>query len=314
MSAMGREFLIRLATPADAEAIALESRAEIEHGLEWGWEPWRVSEAMAHPETNVVVAIDGVRMLGFGIMEYRSDVAHLVLFAVRRDARRRGIGSALLLWLEKVAAVAGITQFRVEARLANVGAREFYRRHGYVEIEVVAGMYQGSEDGVRLGKAAGARSFIDIRHAAPREAAELTGIAREAKAMWGYARQALAAWEEQLTIAESEVALRPVFVALMDGRIAGFYSLAPGSEDWELDNLWVRPSHVRRGIGAAMLSHALERAREGGARGVCIDSDPNAEPFYLRAGAVRVGEIPAPIDGEPARVRPQLRLGLPRVT
>jgi GNAT superfamily N-acetyltransferase len=100
-------------------------------------------------------------------------------------------------------------------------------------------------------------------------------------------------------------------VALMDGRIAGFYSLAPGSPEWELDNLWVRPLHARRGIGRAMMSHALERAHEGGATGLLVDSDPNAEPFYLRAGAKRVGEIPAPIDGHPKRVRPQLRLDVP---
>ena len=161
---MGNEFTIRLATPADAEAIALESRAEIEHGLEWGWEPWRVSEVMAHPETNVVVAMDGAAMLGFAIMEYTNDTAHLVLFAVRREARRRGIGSALLAWLEKVAATAGIGHFRVEARLSNASARAFYLKHGYREVQVVPGMYRGTEDGVRLEKGA-----------AP-EPAELDGI------------------------------------------------------------------------------------------------------------------------------------------
>jgi ribosomal-protein-alanine N-acetyltransferase len=154
---MGNEFLIRLATPGDAEAIALESMAEIEHGLAWRWEAWRVSEAMAHPETNVVVATDGAAMLGFGIMEYRNDVAHLVLFAVRADARRQGIGSALLAWLEKVAAAAGIGHFRVEARLSNAAARAFYRKHGYVEIEVVPRMYDKTVDGIRLEKGARAQ-------------------------------------------------------------------------------------------------------------------------------------------------------------
>ena len=149
---MASDFTIRLATPRDAEAIALESMTEIEHGLEWGWEPWRVSEVMANPETNVVVAVDGDQMLGFGIMEYRHEVAHLVLFAVRRQSRRRGVGSALLAWLEKVAATAGIGHFKVEARLSNKVGRAFYNRHGYLEVEVVRDMYQGSVDGVRMEK------------------------------------------------------------------------------------------------------------------------------------------------------------------
>jgi ribosomal-protein-alanine N-acetyltransferase len=146
---------IRLATRNDAEAIALESMAEIEHNLEWSWHPFRVGRAIDDPSTNVVVAIDGTAMLGFGIMEYEDEVAHLVLFGVREDMRRRGIGSALLAWLEKVASVAGVGRFRVEARLSNAGAREFYRKHGYVESEIVPAMYRDTEDGVRFEKVVG---------------------------------------------------------------------------------------------------------------------------------------------------------------
>jgi ribosomal protein S18 acetylase RimI-like enzyme len=143
---------IRLATRNDAEAIALESMAEIEHNLEWSWHPIRVSRAIDDSSTNVVVALDGTAMLGFGIMEYEEEVAHLVLFGVREDMRRRGIGSALLAWLEKVASVAGVGRFRVEARLTNAGAREFYRKHGYVESGIVPEMYRRTEDGVRFEK------------------------------------------------------------------------------------------------------------------------------------------------------------------
>jgi ribosomal-protein-alanine N-acetyltransferase len=63
-------------------------------------------------------------MLGFGIMKYDDDVAHLLLFAVREDARRQGVGSALLAWLEQVALVAGVRRFVVEARTRQTPARE----------------------------------------------------------------------------------------------------------------------------------------------------------------------------------------------
>ena len=75
-------------------------------------------------------------------------------FAVREDVRRLGTGSALLRWLEQVACVAGVTQFMVEARRDNIAALAFYRKHGYLEREAVCGMYEGSEDGVRLEKLA----------------------------------------------------------------------------------------------------------------------------------------------------------------
>jgi ribosomal-protein-alanine N-acetyltransferase len=148
---------IRLATRKDAEVIALESVAEIEHNLGgWTWQTARVVQAIADPNTNVVVAVDGKVMLGFGIMEYEDDLAHLVLFGVCENVRRRGIGSALLAWLEKVASVAGVERLKVEARLSNTGARAFYRKHGYIESEVVPTMYGNSEGGVRFEKAIGA--------------------------------------------------------------------------------------------------------------------------------------------------------------
>jgi ribosomal protein S18 acetylase RimI-like enzyme len=99
----------------------------------------------------------------------------------------------------------------------------------------------------------------------------------------------------------------------VDGRRAGFYTLAPAPRDWELDNLWVDPRCMAQGIGRTLLRHALQAARAGGAMRVHVDSDPNAEPFYLACGAVRTGSVPAPIPGDPGRVRPQLAFDLPGI-
>ena len=144
--------LVRLARLPDAPAIALLSRQAIEHGLPWKWTARRVSAAIVHPSTNVVVAEAAGRVAGFGIMSYQDEHAHLVLFAVAEGSRRGGVGSELLAWLETVARVAGLARIRVEARADNEAALAFYRRHGYIEREAVLGMYYGAEDGVRLEK------------------------------------------------------------------------------------------------------------------------------------------------------------------
>ncbi|MBL8345479.1 MAG: GNAT family N-acetyltransferase [Rubrivivax sp.] len=143
---------LRLAETRDASAIARLSKQEIEQGLAWSWTPARVGRAIADPDTNVLVAKDEGGLLGFGIMIYREQHAHLCLFAVRPDGRRRGVGSALLAWLERVAQVAGVQRLSLEARHDNAAAIAFYREHGYRTSAVVAGMYQGVEDGVRLEK------------------------------------------------------------------------------------------------------------------------------------------------------------------
>jgi len=66
------------------------------------------------------------------------------------------------------------------------------------------------------------------------------------------------------------------------------------------------PQFMDRGIGRALVAHALETALRGGASSVTVDADPNAESFYLTCGAERCGEVPAPIPEQPERVRPQL--------
>ena len=143
---------IRLATSNDAPGIARLSRDRIEAGLSWSWMSPRVLRSIADPHSNVVVALDGARMLGFGIMKYHDDEAHLLLLAVRAGFARSGVGSALVAWLERSARVAGIGQVLLEARASNGGARRFYQRLGYVEIQALPGYYQGRETAVRLAK------------------------------------------------------------------------------------------------------------------------------------------------------------------
>ncbi len=146
------DVAVRLATLADAADIASMSRDYIEQGLPWGWTHDRVAKAINDPETNVAVVGRHGALVAFGIMFYAEDDAHLLLFAVRRADQRRGIGSAVLTWLETVARAAGASRIRVEARVDNLAARGFYRDHGYRERGIKATMYSGIADGVLLEK------------------------------------------------------------------------------------------------------------------------------------------------------------------
>jgi len=146
------EYEIVLARPADAQKISELSRDAIEHGLPWSWTPRRVMRSIHDVSTNVAVARRGSRVLAFAIMSYGDEEAHLLLLAVEPVLRRRGVGSALLAWLEMTARVAGIGLIRLEARSANRIARSFYRRHGFTETGLHRGYYQGVEDAVRMTK------------------------------------------------------------------------------------------------------------------------------------------------------------------
>jgi predicted N-acetyltransferase YhbS len=58
-----------------------------------------------------------------------------------------------------------------------------------------------------------------------------------------------------------------------------------------LRDLWVDPPAIGTGIGARLWTHMLEQARRLGYRAVRITSEPNAEGFYARMGARRIGSV-----------------------
>ena len=147
---------------------------------------------------------------------------------------------------------------------------------------------------------------MNIRPAQGHEAEALSALALKAKASWGYSADTVELWKQDLSISTDAITSRPTFVAAIGDEIVGFYSLLPSNHSWKLDHLWVLPQFMDRGIGRALVAHALETAARGGASAVTVDADPNAESFYLACGADRYGEILAPIPGQPERVRPQL--------
>lgn len=152
------------------------------------------------------------------------------------------------------------------------------------------------------------KPVMRVRPAIEEEGSALSAIAYAAKAHWGYPASVLAAWAPDLTISAESVARHPTFVCEVEGLLAGFYQLVLSEGACELEHLWVHPAFMRRGVGRQLLAHAVEHASRCGVPYVSIDSDPNAEKFYLACGAVRTGAIAAPIEGDPTRTRPQLRI------
>lgn len=146
---------------------------------------------------------------------------------------------------------------------------------------------------------------MKIRKAIPEDAAALTRIAQEAKRHWGYPEHWLAHWQADLTISPDFIAGHEVYVAESDGDVRGFYALIIDKEKAELDHLCVAPAHIGTGVGKQLFLHAMQHAAQENISAVEILSDPNAEGFYRKQGAHRIGEVVSEIDGEP-RTLPRL--------
>ncbi len=140
----------KLARLRDAQVIAQMSRDLVEFGLPWAWTAPRVAAHIRASDSNVLTAWSGEHLIGFAIMQYFDEHAHLNLLGVEPAYRRFGIGRRLVEWLEETARVGGMFSVRLEVRAGQTGSRAFYRRLGYQEDKYIPGYYSGREAAVRM--------------------------------------------------------------------------------------------------------------------------------------------------------------------
>ncbi len=148
------------------------------------------------------------------------------------------------------------------------------------------------------------------------EAQLLTQVSFASKRYWGYPEDYFRIWESELTISPAYIESNDVWVYEQDETIVGFYSLlllekqlkvggtVLESGHW-LDHMFIRPSHIGRGIGTDLFIHLRARCAKRNIRKISMLADPNAKGFYEKMGCCYVREIQSTIAG---RTTPQLVL------
>ena len=143
-------YRLEPARAADAALLAGMSQDFVETGLRPAWDAARIAWHIRDPDSVVLAARAETAIVGFAIMRYADDTAHLNLLAVAPAYRRRGIARRLVAWLEDTALTAGTFKIALELRAGNAGARAFYAALGYRELVRVPGYYQGRECAIRM--------------------------------------------------------------------------------------------------------------------------------------------------------------------
>ncbi len=133
---------------------------------------------------------------------------------------------------------------------------------------------------------------FELQIAVQSDAAEITKVMRASKAHWGYSKQQMERWADEVMVTGAYIANRKHKVVKLsfEGKVRGFYShylLQPSLA--YLDNMFLHPEHIGKGIGQALLDVAIEEIRQAGADVILLHSDPNAEAFYLKNGFLRIG-------------------------
>ncbi len=147
-----------------------------------------------------------------------------------------------------------------------------------------------------------------IRPARPDEAALLSEIAFRSKAYWGYDAALMEECRPMLTYTEA---------LIHDGQfwvydappVVGFYRLLPRDEQTIiLEDLFIAPEAIGRGLGDQLFQHAVAQARQQGASRLTLEADPHAEGFYRKQSMERYGERPSTIFPNQALILMRLHL------
>ena len=130
---------------------------------------------------------------------------------------------------------------------------------------------------------------MEIRRAIPQDAPVLTEIAFAAKRHWGYPERWIQGWKGVLTIRPEFIVTHETHIAMVRRDPVGFYALVQRNNRMAMEHLWVLPNAMGQGVGRALFTHAVQRAKAFGVEAIEIECDPNAEGFYERMGATRIG-------------------------
>lgn len=143
-----------------------------------------------------------------------------------------------------------------------------------------------------------------IRDARPAEAAALAALQRRSSDVWEEYRAQLAANPGVIEPPHEAIAEGRVRVAVdASGRRLGFsVVLAPEDGGVELDDLFVEPDSMGRGVGRLLVADVVSRAAAVSATGVDVTANPNALGFYERVGFRVTGEV-ATLFGRGIRMR-----------
>jgi ribosomal-protein-alanine N-acetyltransferase len=97
-------------------------------------DPWSVEslELMLGEQAMGLVAIEDGRVLGYVGMMCVLDEGQIINVATHPDARRRGVGRALMSAIEQSAKQRGIVFLSLEVRESNAAARSLYSSLGWV--------------------------------------------------------------------------------------------------------------------------------------------------------------------------------------
>lgn len=94
------------------------------------------------------VLVDGEQVMGYGILSYSANEAHVLQLAIHPEHHRCGLGQKLLQHLLNMAKVHGADEIFLEVRESNTSAINLYKKYNFVEVGIRKGYYPAESEGL----------------------------------------------------------------------------------------------------------------------------------------------------------------------
>lgn len=150
---------------------------------------------------------------------------------------------------------------------------------------------------------------INITDAQPGNLGQINELLRLSKAYWGYDSDFLDRFMAKLGITHAYMQQHAIKLFYVDDHLAGFFNFSFNTDGlFELDNFFLHPNYIGKGIGRKLWQACCQEAKQQGENEFIIWSDPNAEPFYVKMGCEKIGVRQSPM--MPDRYPPILKFKL----
>jgi GNAT superfamily N-acetyltransferase len=129
-----------------------------------------------------------------------------------------------------------------------------------------------------------ARTRVSIRSARPDEGERLREIAEAAKGYWGYDPETVRSWAAAGDFSARGLQQKHFYVAESQGEAIAWAALISRGEVIWLDDMWVDPPWIGKGIGTLLFEHCVGEGRRLGGEQMEWEAEPHAVGFYEKVG------------------------------
>jgi GNAT superfamily N-acetyltransferase len=125
---------------------------------------------------------------------------------------------------------------------------------------------------------------VGIRPVVADEGARLREIAIAAKTHWGYDPDRVRDWAAMGDFSPAGLRKKDFYIAAVGAKVVGWAAAIGRGDVWWLDDLWIEPEWMGKGIGSRLFHHAADQGRRARAVRMEWEAEPNALGFYEKMG------------------------------